>query len=178
MVGKTHDWRHAYWRNRDASRVFDEEELEPPEPVLSVFLNERGEQVALQYVEYEEQEHEVEVTVENEDGEEVTETEVETIQVATGPPGVPEDTEAKYAVTYNGELVTGVDVGDGKQDLLFGTRGDARQAASELRKMMPPIPDEEELDEMEWDELLEVAKARGFTQNDGREAIEAGLAAI
>ena len=48
MPGMIHDWRHVYWRNRDGSREFDDEEINPQSETLSIYENEAGERVAVE----------------------------------------------------------------------------------------------------------------------------------
>lgn len=181
MPGKVHDWSHVFWRNGSGDRVFVGEqefgsEEEIPEEAfeeagfslegweLSVFMNDRGETVSYGYVLREE--------VENEEGE-IEEG------PAYAPRGVSEGEGSKYAVTLNGTLVENVELEIGGESvyfdaLTFDTRRDAREAATAFRRLLPPI-DEEKLEEMEYDELVELGKPRGFSQNDGRETIVAGL---
>lgn len=92
----------------------------------------------------------------------------------------PDDVDGKYVVKLNGEIVTGI-VLDGEnfdeeefEELVFATRAEAREASADLRRMMPAF-EAEDVEEMEWEELLEYGSVYGLNQNDGREAIEEAL---
>lgn len=147
---RIHDWTRVYWRNASGERVYDPEDINPPEEVLALYENGAGERVGYRY--------------------------------ATDQDDVPEGNE--YVVIYDGEIVRDIELEGEKfaedekfEVLAFGTRRRAREASTALRSMMEPVPsDREELAEMDWDELVELAKPRGYNQNDGRETIENELA--
>lgn len=110
----------------------------------------------------------------------------------------PEDSDAKYEVRLNDELVEDVTLtGDAYDEeefdqLRFGTRADARKAASDLMRMLPPIDKEllvepveadedEDVEAVEgysYDELQERARPRGIKANQSAEELRDALRAV
>ncbi|MFB6237032.1 MAG: hypothetical protein ABEH81_01545 [Halopenitus sp.] len=143
---KIHDWTWAYWSNADGSReMVNGDDVEP---------SDFPEEVLASY--------------ENERGDTVS------YEFA------PEDVEGEYVVRLNGRIPEDIGLegnnfdGEEFESLVFDTREEAREAAADLRRMIRPV-DEDELEEMSWDEMVEMAKPYGLSQNDGKEAVREAL---
>lgn len=151
---RIHDWRRVFWQNASGERVlnrtqdedYDGEAEDFDEDVLAVYENSRGERVSYAYA--------------------------------------PEESDAKYEVRLNGELVeditlSGENFDDEEfEELTFETRNEAREAASDLQRMLAPIDEEmleDDEDGYDYQELQELAKARGIQANQSADELRDAL---
>ena len=88
-----------------------------------------------------------------------------------------EDIDHKYEVLLNGELVEDITL-DGEnfddeefEQLTFGTRRSAREAASDLMRQLPTLEADEDGD-YQYDALQAWAKVSGVPANKGREELQ------
>lgn len=88
-----------------------------------------------------------------------------------------DDVEGEYVVIRDGEVVRDVELEgpnfEGEFDVLaFDTRAEAREACRDYREILKAVPSAEEIEDVDWQELLEIARPRGLSQRDGRETIQ------
>lgn len=160
-MAKIHDWSRVYWRNASGDREFfladDLNEDNVPDEVRAMYRNDHGDEVAYRLAD-EEAEHGL-----------------------------------KYEVTFNGEVIRDVtiDAWEGDEDrepevelAAFGTRADARKFASEWRKAYGSPEDlgyveydeDELLNEMDYDEVVEIAQDLGIRADQSHEDLAAQIA--
>lgn len=169
-MSKIHDWARIYWRNASGEREFfladDLSEEDVGENVRCVYRNEHGDEVAYRVAD-----------PEAEHGE-------------------------KYEVTFNGEVISDVvlegwerpdaDEDDEEEDELepgevelaaFSTRGAAREFSAQWRREYGSPEalgysqhEEDELLEMEYDEVVEIAQEMGIRSNQSHEDLAAQIA--
>jgi len=163
-MAKIHDWSRVYWRNASGEReYFMEDDLDEDsvaDETRCIYRNEEGDEVAYR----------------------VADPEAEHGQ--------------KYEVTFNGEVVEGVSFPEGsrwlKEDTereadvelaAFGTRADAREFSAAWREDFGSPDalgyvtyDEDELLEMDYDEVVDVAQDIGIRGNQSHEDLAAQIA--
>lgn len=166
-MAKIHDWNRVYWRNASGDREYfmgdDLEEGDVPEAVRCMYRNEHGDTVAYRLAD-EEAEH-----------------------------------GQKYEVTLNGEVISGVEFTDAGADrwvdadeedgrnaeveiAAFSTRGDSREFAAAWRDEFGSPEDlgyvqyeEDELLELDYDEVVEIAQEQGIKSNQSHEELAAQI---
>jgi hypothetical protein len=142
---RIHDWARVYWQNAQGERVYNPGGIDPPDDVLALYENDAGERSGYRYVRPQE--------------DDVSDSD-------------------EYVVTYQGEVVRDVTLDDERfksgdfEVLAFGTRREVREASTAFRNTLEPIPvDVEAIEDLSWEDMLALARPRGWTQNDGRQAI-------
>lgn len=141
-MARIHDWRRKFWTNRNGDRTYNPDELEVDDDILAIYENGDGHRVSYGYAD-EEAEHNYEVYL---DGE------------------VPED------IPLGGEGEDFNFDGSELEALHFGTRAEAREAASDLQRMLPTLEADED-GEYEYSSLQSWAKVIGVSANKGREEL-------
>lgn len=169
-MAKIHDWSRRYWNNASGTREYDPDDIsdEMPEGVMCVYVNDHGDTVDYRLAD-DEAEH-----------------------------------DQKYEVRLNGELITDVEFPEDsdwfhdEEDLeeddeqrpgeleaaTFGTRAEAREFSAAYREdFLSPeqmgyvdYSEDELLEDMEYDEVQEIAADMGIKRNQSHEDLAAQIA--
>lgn len=142
-MARINDWRRLYWTNASGERTLNRtEDEEFDEDVLAVYQNGRGDRVSYAYAD--------------------------------------EEADHNYEVFLNGELVEEIELGgegdefnfdgDELEALTFNTRAEAREAASDLQRMLPKLERNDE-GEYDYDDLKAWAKVIGVKANQSKESL-------
>lgn len=140
-MARIHDWGRKYWINAAGEREYNPDDEDFPDEVLSEYANSNDDRITLRRAD--------------------------------------EEADHKYEVLLNGELLEDVPLGgdeeqfnyDGDEITLeFGTRAEAREACSDLQRMLPQLEEDED-GEYDYDALRSWAKVVGVKANQGKDEL-------